>query len=99
MPERKFRAIIIGGGPVGLALANGLDRAGLDFLLVERHPTIVSESGAAIMLWPHNVRVFDQLGLLDACEGRYIPLRKKTMAHLDGTPTRTVPTFKYLMEK
>ncbi|KAI3324574.1 FAD/NAD(P)-binding domain-containing protein [Xylariaceae sp. AK1471] len=98
MSQRKFRAIIIGGGPVGLTIANGLDRAGLDFLILERHPTIASESGAGIMLWPHTVRLFDQLGLLEACEGRYIPLYKKTNIRLDGTPTRTVPIFEYLEE-
>lgn len=48
MINSKFRAIIIGGGPVGLAIANGLDRAGLDFLLVERHPTMTTDSGAGI---------------------------------------------------
>ncbi|KAI0452520.1 hypothetical protein F5B21DRAFT_483263 [Xylaria acuta] len=98
MAESKFRAIIVGGGPVGLAIANGLKRANLDFLIIERHPTILSESGAGIMLWPHNVRVFDQLGLLGACEGRYIPLYDKTSIRLDGTKIRTAPIFKYLSD-
>lgn len=48
MINSTFRAIIIGGGPVGLAIANGLDRAGLDFVLVERHPTMTTDSGAGI---------------------------------------------------
>ncbi|KAI8623980.1 FAD/NAD(P)-binding domain-containing protein [Xylariaceae sp. FL1651] len=98
MAPSKFRAIIIGGGPVGLAIANGLDRAGLDYLVVERHPTIISESGAGIMLWPHTVRIFDQLGLIEACKDRFIPLYKKTNLRLDGTPTRTAPIFEYLDE-
>ncbi|KAI1751859.1 hypothetical protein F4782DRAFT_503394 [Xylaria castorea] len=98
MAESKFRAIIIGGGPVGLAIANGLKRADLDFLIIERHPTIISDSGAGIMLWPHNVRVFDQLGLLGACEGRYIPLYDKTSIRLDGTKIRTGPIFGYLSD-
>lgn len=99
MVQSKFRAIIIGGGPVGLAIANGLDRAGLDFLILERHLTIISESGAGIMLWPHTVRIFDQLGLAEACEGRYIPLYEKTTTRLDGTPLRTGLIFKFLSEK
>ncbi|KAJ2983837.1 hypothetical protein NUW58_g6182 [Xylaria curta] len=99
MASNKFRAIIIGGGPVGLTIANGLERAGLDFLIIERHPTFISESGAGIMLWPHTVRVFDQLGLLEACEGRYIPLHDKTLIHLDGTPVRNGAIFKYLSDK
>ncbi|KAI0410371.1 hypothetical protein F5X98DRAFT_114909 [Xylaria grammica] len=98
MAQSKFRAIIIGGGPVGLTIANGLERAGLDFLVVERHPSIVSESGAGIMAWPHTVRIFDQLGLTGVCEGRYIPVHDKTTIRLDGTETRTGPIFDYLRD-
>ncbi|KAI1172483.1 hypothetical protein F4777DRAFT_512060 [Nemania sp. FL0916] len=98
MAVGKFRTIIIGGGPVGLAIANGLDRAGLDFLVVERHHTIISESGACIMLWPHSTRVFDQLGIMEACEGRYIPVTDKGTMHLDGTPMRRNDIFKCLAD-
>lgn len=98
MGRSKFRAVIIGGGPVGLTIANGLDRAGLDFVVVERHPSIISESGAGIMLWPHSVRVFDQLGLLESCEGRYIPLHTRATQHLDGTPIRASSIFEMLVD-
>ncbi|KAI0474665.1 FAD/NAD(P)-binding domain-containing protein [Xylaria cf. heliscus] len=98
MAESKFRAIIIGGGPIGLTIANGLKKANLDFLILERYPTIVSESGAGIMLWPHSARVFDQLGLLEACEGRYIQLQDKTSIHLDGTFIRSAPIFHYISD-
>ncbi|KAI1282836.1 hypothetical protein F5Y07DRAFT_351060 [Xylaria sp. FL0933] len=98
MAPSKFRAIIIGGGPVGLTIANGLDRAGLDFLIIERHSSIVSESGAGIMTWPHTTRIFDQLGLSGACEGRYIPVHSKATTHLDGTLMRSDTLFDYMME-
>ncbi|KAI1361407.1 hypothetical protein F5Y08DRAFT_18118 [Xylaria arbuscula] len=98
MPSSKFRAVIIGGGPIGLTIANGLDRAGIDFLVIERHPTIVSENGAGIMAWPHTTRIFDQLGLTTACEGRYLPLHSKSVTHLNGTPVRSNPVFKWLAE-
>lgn len=58
MIKSKFRAIIIGGGPVGLAIANGLDRAGLDFLIVERHPTMTPDSGAGISEYIASRRCF-----------------------------------------
>ncbi|KAK5631571.1 hypothetical protein RRF57_007285 [Xylaria bambusicola] len=98
MPQSKFRAIIIGGGPIGLTIANGLDRAGIDFLVIERNPNIISESGAGIMAWPHTTRIFDQLGLTAACQGRYIPLQSKSVSHLDGRPIRANPVFKYLSD-
>jgi len=98
MPS-NFRAIIIGGGPVGLAIANGLDRAGIDFLVVERHPKLVTESGAGIMLWPHTARIFDQLGLLEACEGHYIPVERKTSLRLDGSFLRSAEMFTWMVEK
>ncbi|KAI0506958.1 hypothetical protein F5B22DRAFT_622087 [Xylaria bambusicola] len=96
MPQSKFRAIVIGGGPIGLMIANGLDRAGIDFLVIERNPNIISKSGACIMAWPHTTRIFDQLGLTAACQGRYLPLQSKSVAHLDGRPIRANPIFEYL---
>ncbi|KAI1288929.1 hypothetical protein F5Y03DRAFT_378891 [Xylaria venustula] len=98
MPASKFRAIIIGGGPVGLAVANGLDRAGLDFLIIEKYPSIISESGACIMILPHTARVFDQLGILENCKGRYIPVQSKAVIRLDGTPMRAGPIFEEFSE-
>ncbi|KAI1167017.1 hypothetical protein F5B18DRAFT_603417 [Nemania serpens] len=98
MINSTFRAIIIGGGPVGLAIANGLDRAGLDFVLVERHPTMTTDSGAGIMVWPHTTRIFDQLGIVEACKGRYITVHAKTTTRLDGTPFRTSSIFDFLSD-
>ncbi|KAI1331376.1 FAD/NAD(P)-binding domain-containing protein [Xylariaceae sp. FL0255] len=98
MPASKFRAIIIGGGPVGLTIANGLSRAAIDFLLVERYPTILSDSGAGVVLWPHTVRIFDQLGLYEACQGRFIDLLKRAIIKADGTLMRTEETFDILLE-
>ncbi|KAI1425115.1 hypothetical protein F5Y12DRAFT_748914 [Xylaria sp. FL1777] len=96
MAPSKFRVIIIGGGPIGLTIANGLDRAGLDFLVIERHPDLLSESGAGIMVWPHTARVFDQLGLLGACEGRYMPVHNQATMRLDGSLMRTGPIFDHI---
>ncbi|KAK3989231.1 hypothetical protein QBC44DRAFT_327738 [Cladorrhinum sp. PSN332] len=66
MTENPFRAIIIGGGPTGLVLAHTLTKAGIDFVVLERARTIIPENGAGIVLYAHNQRVFDQLGILDA---------------------------------
>ncbi|KAK1238884.1 hypothetical protein MKX08_005945 [Trichoderma sp. CBMAI-0020] len=60
-----FKVIIIGGGPVGLFLANGLQRSGIDYLLFEKRPTIPPTTAFGIFLWPQVTRMMHQLGLLD----------------------------------
>jgi 2-polyprenyl-6-methoxyphenol hydroxylase-like FAD-dependent oxidoreductase len=51
---RQFRAVIIGGGPVGLCLAHTLSLAGIDYVLLERRGKVVEESGFGLALWPHS---------------------------------------------
>ncbi|KAI2889754.1 transcriptional regulator family: Fungal Specific TF [Aspergillus niger] len=60
-----FKAIIVGGGPVGLAAAHSLHLAGIDFLILERRPAIIEDKGASLIVHPHTLRVFDQFGILD----------------------------------
>ncbi|KAH8657759.1 hypothetical protein BX600DRAFT_499833 [Xylariales sp. PMI_506] len=60
-----MRIVIIGAGPAGLVMAHCLLRAGIDdFVILERRKAVVESSGAGLGLWPHSVRVMDQLGLL-----------------------------------
>jgi 2-polyprenyl-6-methoxyphenol hydroxylase-like FAD-dependent oxidoreductase len=44
----KFRVIIAGGGIAGLTLANALERAGIDFILLEGRNEIAPQVGASI---------------------------------------------------
>ncbi|KAL6903262.1 hypothetical protein GGI43DRAFT_336239 [Trichoderma evansii] len=60
-----FKVIIIGGGPVGLFLANGLQACGIDYTLFEKRPTIPPTTAFGIFLWPQVTRMMHQLGLLD----------------------------------
>lgn len=83
-PRRGFRAVIVGGGPVGLGLAHMLDRAGIDYVLLERRPTVLEESGFGLAFYPHGVRLLDQLGMLDEARRLYLPMRDKTTFAPDG---------------
>jgi 2-polyprenyl-6-methoxyphenol hydroxylase-like FAD-dependent oxidoreductase len=61
-----MRIIIAGGGPAGLVLGHALSKASIDFVILEKRYELIEASGAALGLWPHSVRVLDQLGLFDA---------------------------------
>jgi 2-polyprenyl-6-methoxyphenol hydroxylase-like FAD-dependent oxidoreductase len=58
-----MRVVIVGAGPAGLVLAHALPLAGInDFVVLDRRANILEPSGAGIGLWPHCVRILDQLG-------------------------------------
>lgn len=75
VPKPSFRAVIVGGGPVGLCLANAFTRVGIDYVLLEKRDDVVELSGFGLGMWPHSVRILDQLGLLE--EGYKICLLMK----------------------
>ncbi|KAI1465635.1 FAD/NAD(P)-binding domain-containing protein [Daldinia caldariorum] len=93
-----FRAINIGAGPVGLALANIFNAAGLDFVILERYHDIMKDSGAGIMLWPHTTRVFDQLGLTELCDRNRILLKSKICLDHLGRQVSNDPAFDWIEE-
>ncbi|KAI8606436.1 hypothetical protein EDD21DRAFT_219228 [Dissophora ornata] len=64
MAPPKFKVIIAGGGIVGLALGVMLERAGIDYLILEASAEI-RPLGAVVYLGPPVLRAFEQLGLLD----------------------------------
>ncbi|CAI7659374.1 unnamed protein product [Penicillium glandicola] len=57
-----FRVIIVGGGVAGLTLASAFEKAGIDYVLLERRPAFNDAVGASIALTPNGARVLDQLG-------------------------------------
>ncbi|KAG0099366.1 hypothetical protein BGZ93_007968 [Podila epicladia] len=58
------KILVIGAGLGGLTLAILLEKAGADFLVLERSPT-VRPLGTALSLSPNVQPLFEQLGLLD----------------------------------
>jgi 2-polyprenyl-6-methoxyphenol hydroxylase-like FAD-dependent oxidoreductase len=81
----QFRVVIVGGGPVGLCLAHALSHAGIEYVLLERRDSVVEESGFGIALWPHGVRILDQLGLLEEAREMYLPMSGKYNYWPDGS--------------
>lgn len=66
MGSDNFKVIIAGGGPGGLTAAHSLNRAGIDFLLLEGRDSPVVDAGSNLVLMPVGMRALSQLGLLDA---------------------------------
>ena len=99
MDTTPFRVIIVGAGPAGLALGNMLIAAGIDFVVLERHNTVVTDSGACIMLWPHTTRILDQLDLIEGSQRGFIPLHTKIGINHRGSQVSNDPTFRWIEEK
>jgi salicylate hydroxylase len=60
-----MRVIVTGAGIGGSVLALALEKAGMDYLVLEQAPAL-TEVGAGIQLSPNGVRILDWLGLSDA---------------------------------
>lgn len=80
-----FKAIIVGGGLSGLGIAHCFDRAGIDFVVLERSDLLVPKGGASMALWPNNVRILDQLGLLEGAQALDCQIWKKQNVRKDGS--------------
>ncbi|KAK7918324.1 hypothetical protein PG985_010198 [Apiospora marii] len=88
MAEQKtedFRVILVGGGPVALTAAHALSKAGIDYVILERRDQLDVDSGASVAVWPHNVRLLDQLGMLEEADRTYMPVLYKRNLRKDGS--------------
>jgi 2-polyprenyl-6-methoxyphenol hydroxylase-like FAD-dependent oxidoreductase len=59
----NLKIIIVGGGISGLTLANCLQHAGIDFVLLEGRSEIGIHVGAGVGIEPNGDRILDQLGV------------------------------------
>ncbi|KAH0365965.1 FAD/NAD(P)-binding domain-containing protein, partial [Aureobasidium melanogenum] len=61
-----LKVIIAGGGIAGLTLANALEQAKVDYVLLERRKEIAPQVGASIGMLSNGCRILDQLGCAKA---------------------------------
>lgn len=99
MTSAHFRAIIVGGGPVGLTAAHALSRAGIDFLVLERSPNMVVDAGSNLVLLPMALRTLYQLGLRSTLESVSSPLGTIHRIDHHGRPLGDMKWFEFDMEK
>ncbi|KAK5654520.1 hypothetical protein OQA88_7149 [Cercophora sp. LCS_1] len=62
----NFRVLVAGGGIAGLTLANALERANIDCVLLEGRDKFAANEGASIAVLPNGCRILDQFGLYEA---------------------------------
>ena len=98
-PDGPFRVVIVGAGPVALVAALALSKAGIDFVVLERRDALDLDAGASMAMWPHNVRLLDQLGLLEIAHKTYMPVKHKRNLRRDGTELGRNTMFERAREK
>ncbi|KAI0128062.1 FAD/NAD(P)-binding domain-containing protein [Hypoxylon sp. NC0597] len=96
-PER-FTVIIAGAGIAGLALANMLEKAKIDFIVLEKRE-IAPKIGASICVQCHTVKIFEQLGIWRTMYASTFPLIGRRHFDEQGRLFDDSPIFKSVMEK
>lgn len=70
--RRRHRALIAGGGPVGLAVALGLARQGIDSVVIEADDSVCEGSRAACIS-RRSLEILDRLGVAPAFLAKGLP--------------------------
>lgn len=81
----SFKVIVVGAGPVGMVLAHALQVSGIDYVLVEQRSQIPPDPAYGLFLWPHIMRIFHQLGILEAVEAVAQPMVEAVHRSIDGS--------------
>jgi 2-polyprenyl-6-methoxyphenol hydroxylase-like FAD-dependent oxidoreductase len=60
-----FVAVIVGGSVAGLTLALTFEKAGIEYVLLERRDVVAPATGSSIMIFPNGATILDQLGVYE----------------------------------
>ncbi|KAK7937183.1 FAD/NAD(P)-binding domain-containing protein [Apiospora aurea] len=96
----KFRAIIVGAGPVGLYLAHAFAKANIDYIVLEQHASVHRDRGAGVLLYPQTLRLLDQIGLYEKIENDFIVNRtQREVLTGNGRVFKESPLWSMLSEQ
>jgi 2-polyprenyl-6-methoxyphenol hydroxylase-like FAD-dependent oxidoreductase len=80
-----MRIIVVGGGIAGLTMANALEKASIDFVLLEARARFDPQVGASLVLGPSAMRIFDQVGAVQAILDHTAPVQFSKVHRGDGS--------------
>lgn len=72
--QAPFKVIKVGAAVGGLVLPHSLDKAGIEYVVLDKHPD-APPWGASITIHTQSCRIVDQLGLLDKVESQCAEMR------------------------
>lgn len=88
---KHWQVVVVGAGPVGLSLALGLARQGLEVLVLEKNAG-TAEHSRAPAIWPGTQEILADLGVIDAFMEEGVILRRLELRDVDyGTNLMTLP--------
>lgn len=94
-----MKVIIVGGGIAGLTLASALEKAGIDFILLESRALFDPQVGASIGIHPSGLRIFDQLGAAQELIDQSVPFNYSHQRRNDGSLIAAPSSAFQLIEK
>lgn len=97
-PPPTFKVLIAGGSLVGLTLALILEKANIDFLILEKGD-IAPDLGASISVLPQTARVLEQLGIWDTFLAKSFPVSQRHHVDEHGRVSETSNEFGLIGEK
>lgn len=96
--DKPFKIIIAGGSVVGLVLANVLEKAGIDYVVLEKGE-IAPHLGASISVLCHASKVFDQLGVWKKMLDNTLPLMDRQHFDEAGRMFEDTAVLKLIAER
>ncbi|KAK8062459.1 hypothetical protein PG997_014556 [Apiospora hydei] len=82
--EHRFRIIVVGAGVAGLTASHCLQKLGIDHVVLEKQAKVAPPLGASISMWPHGLRILNQLGCLQDIKTSAVPLNRFLCRDPDG---------------